>query len=431
MYLEDLPAAARAIRQRLTTSRAVVEAALKAYDEREPVLRAFAWLDRDRALRLAGEADRRGASGASLGELHGVPIGVKDIYDTAGIPTENGTPLYRGRVPDRNAAAVEALEEAGAIVLGKTVTTELAFFHPGPTTNPHDPSRTPGGSSMGSAAAVAAGIVPGAIGSQTNGSVIRPAAFCGVVGFKPTYARIPLDGVMPFAPTLDHAGTFTRTVAGAALLAAVLSREPLDRWWSGIATDPPRFAAIRTRDWERASPAARERFQQTVDALAAAGNAIEWPALPTGIDEAVPVLRTIMARESVGTIGEAIRRDPSLASDVAKALVVEGEGIPEPVYRDALVDRDRLIADFAGWADPYDAVLTLPALGEAPSPETTGDPVFCSRWTLLGAPAITIPVGRGPAGLPLGLQLVAPPGDDRRLLGAAAWAEHTLREWNA
>ena len=431
MYLEDLPAAARAIRQRLTTSRAVVEAALKAYDEREPVLRAFAWLDRDRALRLAGEADRRGASGASLGELHGVPIGVKDIYDTAGIPTENGTPLYRGRVPDRNAAAVEALEEAGAIVLGKTVTTELAFFHPGPTTNPHDPSRTPGGSSMGSAAAVAAGIVPGAIGSQTNGSVIRPAAFCGVVGFKPTYARIPLDGVMPFAPTLDHAGTFTRTVAGAALLAAVLAREPLDRWWSGDATDPPRFAAIRTRDWERASPAARERFQQTVDALAAAGNAIEWPALPAGIDEAVPVLRTIMARESVGTIGEAIRRDPSLASDVAKALVVEGEGIPEPVYRDALVGRDRLIADFAGWADPYDAVLTLPALGEAPPPETTGDPVFCSRWTLLGAPAITIPVGRGPAGLPLGLQLVAPPGDDRRLLGAAAWAEHTLREWNA
>jgi Asp-tRNA(Asn)/Glu-tRNA(Gln) amidotransferase A subunit family amidase len=236
---------------------------------------------------------------------------------------------------------------------------------------------------------------------------------------------------MPFAPTLDHAGTFTRTVAGAALLAAVLAREPLDRWWSGDATDPPRFAAIRTRDWERASPAARERFQQTVDALAAAGNAIEWPALPTGIDEAVPVLRTIMARESVGTIGEAIRRDPSLASDVAKALVVEGEGIPEPVYRDALVDRDRLIADFDGWAEPYDAVLTLPALGEAPAPETTGDPVFCSRWTLLGAPAITIPVGRGPSGLPLGLQLVAPPGDDRRLLGTAAWAEHTLREWNA
>lgn len=431
MYLEDLPAAARAIRRGLTTSRAVVEAALKAYDEREPVLRAFAWLDRDRALRLADEADRLREKGGALGELHGVPIGVKDIYDTAGIPTENGTTLYRGRVPDRSAAAVTALEAAGAIVLGKTVTTELAFFHPGPTTNPHDPSRTPGGSSMGSAAAVAAGIVPAAIGSQTNGSVIRPAAFCGVVGFKPTYGRILLEGVMPFAPTLDHAGTFTRTVAGAALLSAVLAGEEPDRWWTGDASDPPRLAAIRTKDWERASEPARERFQQVVDALAAAGDPIEWPALPVGIDEGVPVLRTIMARESVGTIGEAIRQDPSCASDVAKALVAEGAVIPDEAYRDALVRRDRLVAEFAGWADRYDAVLTLPALGEAPTPETTGDPVFCTRWTLVGAPAITIPAGRGPSGLPLGLQLVAAPGDDRRLLAAASWAEHVLRDWNA
>lgn len=423
VYLEDLPAAARAVRRRLTTSRALVEAALRRYDEREPILRAFAWLDRERALRLADEADRRTGSGAALGVLHGVPVGVKDIYDTAGIPTENGTPLFRGRVPDRSAAAVEALEHAGAIVLGKTVTTELAFFHPGPTTNPHDASRTPGGSSMGSAAAVAAGIVPAAIGSQTNGSVIRPAAFCGVVGFKPTYARISLDRVMPLAPTLDHAGTFTRTVIGAAVLAAALAREPLERWWSGTETTPPRFAAIRTKDWERASEAARERFQQSVDALAAAGNAIEWPSLPVGIDEAVPVLRTIMARESVGTIGKAIARDPSLASDVAKRLVAEGEAIPDATYRDALLRRGHLIAEFAAWADPFDAVLTLPALGEAPTPETTGDPVFCSRWTLLGAPAITIPAGRGPAGLPLGLQLVAGPGDDRRLLAAATWAE--------
>jgi Asp-tRNA(Asn)/Glu-tRNA(Gln) amidotransferase A subunit family amidase len=430
MYLEDLPAAARAIRQRLTTSRAVVEAALRVYDEREPTLHAFAWLDRDRALRLADRADRPRSS-ASFGALHGVPIGVKDIYDTKGIPTENGSPLYRGRVPTKSAAAVEALEAAGAIVIGKTVTTELAFFHPGPTTNPHDPARTPGGSSMGSAAAVAAGILPAAIGSQTNGSVIRPAAFCGVVGFKPTYARISLDRVMPFAPTLDHAGTFSRTVEGAALLSAVLAREPVDRWWAGPSSTPPRFAAVRTKDWERASEPARKRFQQVIDTLAAAGRAIEWPAIPTGLDEAVPVLRTIMARESVATIGRAIARAPSDASDVAKALVAEGETIADRTYRDALVTRGRLIAEFESWAEPYDAVLTLPALGEAPTPETTGDPVFCSRWTLVGAPAITIPAGRGPSGLPLGLQLVAAPGDDSRLLGAAAWAEHVLREWNA
>ncbi|MGH2376923.1 MAG: amidase [Candidatus Limnocylindria bacterium] len=429
MYLEDLPAAARAVRQRLTTSRALVLAALAKYDEREPAVRAFAWLDRDRALRLADEKDRALASGSEPGLLHGVPVGVKDIYDTAGIPTENGTPLDRGRVPDRSAAAVEALEAAGAIVIGKTVTTELAFFQPGPTTNPHDRSRTPGGSSMGSAAAVAAGMIPAAIGSQTNGSVIRPAAFCGVVGVKPTYGRIPLEGVMPFAPTLDHAGTFTRTVEGAALLCAAMAREPLDRWWAGPATAPPRFAAIRTRDWERASEAARQRFQLTIDALAAVGRAIEWPALPKGIEGAVPVLRTIMARESVGTIGTAIRREPSLASEVARALVAEGETVGDATYREALLERDRLVATFADWAAPYDAVLTLPATGEAPTPETTGDPVFCSRWTLVGAPAVTVPAGRGPSGLPLGLQLVTAPGDDRRLFAAAAWAEGVIGRW--
>jgi len=279
---------------------------------------------------------------------------------------------------------------------------------------------------MGSAAAVAAGVVPGAVGSQTNGSVIRPAAFCGVVGAKPTYGRISLEGVMPFAPTLDHAGTFTRTVEGAAWLCAAMARQPLEAWWSGLPAVPPRLAAIRTRDWEHATEPARDAFQRAIDALAAAGRAIEWPPLPQGLDEAVPVLRTIMAKECVATIGAAIRRAPALASDVANALVAEGEAIAEEAYRGALRERDRLIAALAEWARPYDAILTLPATGEAPTLETTGDPRFCSRWSLTGAPAVTIPIGRGPAGLPLGLQLVGAPGDDRRLFGAAAWAERVL-----
>ncbi|MBI2324227.1 MAG: amidase, partial [Chloroflexi bacterium] len=384
VYTEDLAAAARAIRRGLTTSRALVEACLRRYDEREPAVHAFAWLDRDRALRLADAADDAVRSGHELGLLHGLPIGVKDIFDTAGIPTENGSALYTGRVPDRGAAAVEALESAGAIVIGKTVTTELAFYQPGPTLNPHDPSRTPGGSSMGSAASVAAGMLPGAIGSQTNGSVIRPAAFCGVVGAKPTYGRISLDRVMPFAPTLDHAGTFTRTVEGAAWLCAALAREPLATWWSGPAEGPPRFGAIRTRDWERASEPMRERFQKAVDAIASAGRAIEWPSLPPGLDEAVPVLRTIMARESVVTIGTAIARDPSKASGVARALVAEGRTVGDATYRAALAERDRLIAAVDTWASPYDAILTLATTGEAPTTETTGDPIFCSRWSLTG-----------------------------------------------
>jgi Asp-tRNA(Asn)/Glu-tRNA(Gln) amidotransferase A subunit family amidase len=429
MYLEDLPAAARAIRQGLTTSRALVAASLERYDAREPEVHAFAWLDRDRAVRLADAADEAVRSGAALGLLHGVPVGVKDIFDTAGIPTENGSSLFRGRVPSRNAAAVDALEAAGAIVIGKTVTTELAFFHPGPTTNPHDPSRTPGGSSMGSAAAVAAGMIPGAIGTQTNGSVIRPAAFCGVVGVKPTYGRLPLEGAMTFAPTLDHVGTFTKTVEGGAWLCAALSRTGLEAWWAGVPSTPLRFAAIRTRDWDGASGPMRTRFQLAIDALAAAGRPIEWPPLPDGLDDAVPVLRTIMARESVATIGAAIARDPARASAVARDLVAEGERIPDAAYRSALRERERLIAAFAAWAAPYDAVLTLPAKAEAPTPETTGDPIFCTRWTLVGAPAVTIPVGRGPSGLPLGLQLVGAPSDDRRVLASAAWAEKIVSGW--
>jgi len=429
VYAEDLPAAARAIRRGLTSSRALVEACLRRYDERERDVRAFAWLDRDRALRLADEADARTRGGGErLGPLHGLPVGVKDIYDTAGIPTENGSALYAGRVPERSAAAVAALEDGGAIVIGKTVTTELAFFHPGPTRNPHDTSRTPGGSSQGSAAAVAAGIVPGAIGSQTNGSVIRPAAYCGVVGAKPTYGRIPLEGVMPFAPTLDHAGTFTRTVEGAAWMCAALARAPLEDWWAGPAA-APRLAAIRTKDWDLASDAMRARFQQAVDALAAAGRPIEWPPVPAGLDDAVPVLRAIMAKESVGTIGRAIARDPAKASAVARALVEEGAAIPDARYRETLHERDRLIAAFAAWASPYDGVLTLAIRDEAPTAETTGDPVFCSRWTLVGAPAVTIPLGRGPSGLPLALQLVGAPGDDRRVLSAAAWAEKVVAAW--
>ncbi len=424
--MQDLPRVARSIRDRLTTSRAVVEETLARYDEREPVLHAFAWLDRERALRLADLADAALARGGDPGPLHGVPIGVKDIFDTAGLPTENGSPLFKGRVPTTSAAAVVALEHAGAIVLGKTVTTELAYYQPGPTTNPHDPARTPGGSSMGSAAAVAAGIVPGAIGSQTNGSVIRPAAFCGVVGVKPTHARIPLEGVMRFAPTLDHAGAFATTVEGAALLCAAAAGEPLSRWWRGIPSEPPRFAAVRTKDWDKASDAMKARFQEAIDALAMAGRPIEWPALPAGVDEAVPVLARIMRYEGARNIGRVAMKRPELVSEVARALFEEGGRIGDEQHESDLRERERLIAAFELPASRYDAILTPSAPDEAPTPETTGDPIFCSRWSLLGVPAVTIPVGRGPAGLPLGLQLVGAPDDDARLLGAAAWAQRVV-----
>ena len=435
MFLSDLPAAARAVRQGLTTSRALIEAALRSYDETEPTLRAFAWLDRDRALRLADAADAADAavrSGTDLGLLQGVPIGVKDIIDTAGIPTERGSAAFAGRVPDRDAALVTNLQRAGAIVFGKTVTAELAYFHPGPTTNPYDALRTPGGSSMGSAAAVAAGVVPAAVGTQTNGSIIRPAAYCGIAGVKPTHGRLPVDGVFPFAPTLDHPGALARTVEGCAWLLAAMTAEPLDRWWApheamlrgGTSRDAvPRFAALRTSEWDAAEDPMRARFQADVDRVATLGGPVEWPDPPAGLDDGPAVLQTNMAYESARTVAVAIAGSEAQVSAIALELFARGARIPEREYRAALAERERLIAEFTRWIEPYDAILTPPAVGEAPARETTGSPRFCSRWSLLGVPAVTIPTGRGPHGMPLGLQLVGAPGEDRRVIAAAAWAE--------
>jgi Asp-tRNA(Asn)/Glu-tRNA(Gln) amidotransferase A subunit family amidase len=275
---------------------------------------------------------------------------------------------------------------------------------------------------MGSAAAVAAGVVPLAVGSQTNGSVIRPAAFCGVVGFKPTAGRLSREGVFEFSRTLDQVGGFARSVRDAAALTAAMAGESIERWWSDDATTP-KLAALRTSEWGQAEDAARDRFQADVDRLAAAGGPIEWPSPPIGLDEAPVILRTIMLFEAARAIASDLRGREGLVSETARRALAEGAAITDASYGSALRERDRLIATFVALASRYDAILTPPAVGEAPTPETTGDPRFCSRWSLVGAPAIVIPSGLGPHRLPLGLQLVAAPGDDRRLLAAAAWCE--------
>lgn len=387
----------------------------------EPRLRCFAWLDAEHVRRLARATD---AAQGARGHLHGVPVGVKDIIDTAGIPTELGTTLFAGRVPERSADVVLALERAGALIFGKTVTAELAYFQPGPTRNPWDLSRTPGGSSMGSAAAVAAGIVPLAVGTQTNGSVIRPAAFCGVVGFKPSFGRISRSGVLTFSPTLDQIGGFARSVEDIARLVDVLAGGESRKITRP--QRPPRIAVAPTIDYERAEPAMRERFEADVVLLARAGAVVERAPLPGGLEEALPVLRTIMAFEAAEHIGPLVARGPEIVSEVLRNLLAEGARIAAADYRAAKAERWRLVAEFNEWAAPFDAVLTPPAVGEAPGLETTGDPRFCTRWTLVGAPAITLPTGLGPSGLPLGLQLVGAPGEDARLLATAAWAEAQL-----
>jgi len=321
---------------------------------------------------------------------------------------------------------VRAAERAGAIVLGKTVTAEMAGLTPGPTRNPWDPTRTSGGSSMGSAAAVALDVVPAAIGTQTNGSVIRPGAFCGVVAFKPTVGRISTAGALEFSHTLDHVGVFARSVRSVGLFAAILAGDSERTVRTGDTAGAPRFAALRTGEWEHATDAMRARFQADVDALAAAGGPVAWPSPPEGLDDARRILRTVMNYEAAELLLPKVARRPEVVSARLREQLAEGARTSEAQYRDAIAERDRLIAAFADWAAPYDAILTPPAIGEAPTPETTGDARFCTRWSLTGAPAITIPTGLGPSGLPLGLQLVAAPADDDRLLRAAVWAESVL-----
>src|SRR5213594_3168555 len=396
------------------------------YDAVESRIHAFTRYDVEPALLVDAALETTGATGALLR----VPVGVKDIFDTAGVPTERGSALYAGRIAERDADVVRNLRAAGAVIVGKTVTAELAFYHRGPTRNPWDLSRTPGGSSMGSAAAVAAGVVPMAVGSQTNGSVIRPAAFCGVVGFKPTAGRLARGGMFEFSRTLDQVGGFARSVREAATLTAAMAGEPLERWWSDDA-GAPKLAAFRTGEWERADIVAQERFQADVDRLASAGGPVAWPLPPHGLDEAPAILRTIMLFEAARALADDLRGREDLVSETARRHLTEGAAIPEAAYRAALAERDRLVAAFASWAAPYDAILTPAAIGEAPGSATTGDPRFCSRWSLVGAPAIVIPSGLGPQRLPLGLQLVGAPGDDRRLLAAAAWCEARLPQIGA
>lgn len=418
----------------------VVAHCLSRAERAEPKIRAFAQLDprsiRDAAHACDSDISRLRTGKHDLPLLAGVPVAVKDIIDTARIPTECGADLFVGRVPEHDASLIQNLKWAGALIFGKTVTAECAFFHPGPTRNPWDLSRTPGGSSMGSAAAVAAGIVPLAVGTQTNGSVIRPAAFCGVIGFKPSSGRISTDGVLRFSGTLDTIGGFARSVEDVAYLCATLARDPLSDWWDGSSFGPEarregvagmRLAIARTAEWSSADPSMRARFEADVAALARAGAVLQEVPLPDDLDEvALTTHRTIMQREAADNLGPLIAQQPDRVSRILREYVEAGASIERATYERALQTRARLIDSFRAWSSVYDAILTPPALGEAPGPETTGDPRFCTRWTLVGAPALAMPTGLGPHSLPLGLQLVGTPGDDRRLLHIAAAIHRTV-----
>jgi Asp-tRNA(Asn)/Glu-tRNA(Gln) amidotransferase A subunit family amidase len=336
-----------------------------------------------------------------------------------------GSPAFAGHIPNASARVVERLAAQGGFVMGKTVTTECAFLTPGKTRNPWNPVHTPGGSSSGSAAAVAAGFVPAALGTQTNGSVIRPAAYCGVVGYKPTQGFIPIEGALTFSHTLDQPGLLTRSVADAAWLAAALTGEPaLLSAEVAPHTGEPRLAAVRTPVWNQAEEHAQRNFADSVRTLRKAGATVEEVELPGSFESAHGAIRTIMAVESALNLEALALGHASDLSPTLRDFMAEGRNTGAVAYLKAMGVRLALKEALERFLEDYDAIITPPTTGEAPATlDQTGNPCFCSIWSLCGSPAVTIPVGLGPRGLPLGLQVAGRHGMDGRVLSVARWCE--------
>jgi Asp-tRNA(Asn)/Glu-tRNA(Gln) amidotransferase A subunit family amidase len=425
MHTLSLIETVRGIESRRFTSEEYTQALLARIASLDREIQAWIWLKPEAAIRAARRSDRHLQSGEAAGPLQGVPIGVKDIFATAGIPTEMGSPAFAGHIPEQSAKVIERIEARGGFVMGKTVTTECAFLHPGKTRNPWNPLHTPGGSSSGSVAAVAAGFVPAALGTQTNGSVIRPAAFCGVVGFKPTQGLIPINGALTFSHTLDQPGLFTRCVADAAWLAASLTGEEGKPALSlDVRSTPPRLAAVKTPVWDQAGDDAKQNFHQNIETIRRGGAQVEEVELPEIFSDAHRAVRTVMAVESALNLGELHRKQAPLLSATLNDFIAEGAAAGAVVYLQALQLRQTLQDELDRFLTKYDAIITPPATGEAPATlEQTGNPTFCSIWSLCGVPAITIPVGFGSRGLPLGLQIVGPRGGDVQTLSSAHWCE--------
>lgn len=407
-------------------ARAYCQAHLEKFRATESRIRAWARLDEGRALAIADARDTERERGRP-GPLHGIPVGVKDIFDTDDLPTEMGSPAFAGHRPQKNAELVGRILACGGYVLGKTATTEFAFMHPAETRNPWNAAHTPGGSSSGSAAAVAAGHVPVAIGTQTNGSVIRPAAFCGVVGFKPSFDALPIDGALAFSETLDQAGVFARTVADAAYFAACLAAPASFAGSVAAFSRPPKIGILSRFPWNTAEPDAAAHLQKTFKLLAGAGTILKGAELPPVFDDAHRVHRTIMLYQGARRHAprQAVHRH--LMSAALNAAIDEGLAISHEDYRRALVKRAALVEVALGLFEDCDAIASLPAPGAAPARlDVTGDPSFCTLWSLVGFPALTLSTGLSEEGLPYGMQLAAPALGDNQLLGVARWCESAI-----
>jgi Asp-tRNA(Asn)/Glu-tRNA(Gln) amidotransferase A subunit family amidase len=424
--------AARAIREGSISAEQLTEACLARVREADRAIEAWAYLDPEHALKQARARDQDRREGRPAGPLHGVPVGIKDIFDTEDMPTEDGSVLHAGRMPDHDATAVAMLRAAGAVILGKTVTTEFATYTPGKTHNPHDPKHTPGGSSSGSAAAVAAGMVPLALGSQTNGSVIRPASFCGVYGFKPTHGLIPRGGVLKLSRTLDHVGMFARTLEDIALVAEQLvghdPRDPDTRprarvpFVDTVAQDPPlppMLAFVKGPAWERATEETKAAFAELAGAL---GDRIVEVPMPESARLALDWHRDIMEAEMAANLDLEWEKGRERISPNLRAQLERGRAAKALDYQLARARIALLNEGFDEIFERCDAIVTPAAPGTAPAGlEATGDPAFCSLWTLCGMPALNLPLMRGENGLPMGVQLVGRRDNDARLLRTARW----------
>ncbi len=424
--------AARRLADGNVTAQEMVSACLARIRERDPQVQAWAYLDEDYALGQARRLDEWRAAGHGIGTLHGVPVALKDIIDTRDMPTCNGTTLHEGRRARSDAAIVAQLRQAGAVILGKTVTAELAVYAPGKTRNPHDPERTPGGSSSGSAAAVATGMVPLALGTQTAGSIIRPASYCGVFGFKPTHGTISRTGVLTQAPPLDTVGMFARSVEDAALLADAISahdekdpdmrprsRGSLRATAAGKPAAQPVLAFVKTAVWgEHAEDATKAAFAELTEAL---GDRCDEVDLPDVFQRGWTWQRMLQVAGIAKHYGPLVDREPQQASEIIREMIAEGRKVTAVDYNTALEMRQVLNAGLDEVFERYDAILTPASAGPAPMGlESTGSPVFNALWTYCGVPCVSLPL-LDVDGLPLGVQLVGPQHDDGRLLRTANW----------
>jgi aspartyl-tRNA(Asn)/glutamyl-tRNA(Gln) amidotransferase subunit A len=422
--LPTIHAAAEEIRHGRLPPVDLVKSCLERIDRCEDRVRAWVLIDREGALTRAEECAAEIKRGQWRGPLHGIPVGIKDIFDVFDWPTAAGSRLWKNSIARQDAPVVRRLRQAGAVFLGKTVTTQYASFDPPPTRNPWNFARTPAGSSSGSAAALACGMCLGALGSQTGGSITRPASYCGVTGCKPTFGRISVQGVVPLAPSLDHVGPMARCVRDLEILLRVLA----DGGWpdTDTAGAKPTLGRLRGLFESRADPAVTKVMDEVTDKLRQRGATVEEVTLPASFAEVLPRHRTIMAVESAAFHQERLRRHLEDYDPWIRGLLEEGLATPAPEYVRCKEHQAELREEMERCFDYVDALLTPATTGPAPDAASTGDPAFNSPWSYTGLPTICFPVAKSPDGLPLAIQLVGRPWGESELFPSATWCEKAV-----